>query len=67
MQNESSSLRSGVALAVLGCLVLCACTVSIDDQQVPADLVLRHGKIVTVDGRNTEARALAARNGRIGP
>jgi len=32
---------------------------------VPADLVLRGGKIVTVDDANPEVRALAARGGRI--
>jgi len=31
----------------------------------PADLVLRHGRIVAVDARGTEAEALAARGGRI--
>ena len=33
--------------------------------QAPADLVLRNGKIVTVDEKIGEVRALAARDGRI--
>lgn len=33
--------------------------------EAPADLVLRHGKVVTVDDRNPVAQALAARGGRI--
>lgn len=33
--------------------------------QAPADLILRNGKIVTLDPAHPEVRALAARNGRI--
>jgi predicted amidohydrolase YtcJ len=35
------------------------------DQEGPADLVLRNGKIVTVDDRNPVVEALAARGGKI--
>src|SRR5436190_18013065 len=35
------------------------------EMREPADLVLRNGRIVTLDDRVPEARALAARGGRI--
>ena len=51
-------------ICVLWTLALAACTGGGDGTE-PADLVLRNGKIVTVDASMPEAQALAARGDRI--
>ena len=51
-------------ICVLWTLALAACTGG-GDRTEPADLVLRNGKIVTVDASMPEAQALAARGDRI--
>jgi hypothetical protein len=48
-------------LMALTCIGLLAVTPGFAQSQQPADLVLRNGKIVTVDDRKPEAEALAAR------
>ncbi len=47
--------------AMISLMFLTAC----GEKPLPADLVLRHGKIVTVDAAKPEAQALAVRGGRI--
>ncbi|HEX5685161.1 MAG TPA: amidohydrolase [Ideonella sp.] len=56
--------KAGVALlAALGLVVLAVGCGGSDVQ--PADVVLRGGKVVTMDGRGTVAQAVAVREGRI--
>ncbi len=45
--------------------MMCAATTGCTPSPVPADLVLLHGKIVTLDDARARARALASRGGRI--
>jgi predicted amidohydrolase YtcJ len=55
---------SSTILAVVWATVLLSGSCLLADQ-APADLVLKGGKIVTLDDRNPEVEALAARGGRI--
>jgi predicted amidohydrolase YtcJ len=61
------SRRPGVSIVIFSAAALfaaCGPTAS-RDQVPPADLVLRGGRIVTLDDRQPEVEALAARDGRI--
>jgi predicted amidohydrolase YtcJ len=53
----------GIAAALIVLVLLGAQVASQAPQAQPADLILRGGKIVTLDGTTPEAQALAARNG----
>jgi predicted amidohydrolase YtcJ len=53
----------GIAAALMAIVLLGAQVATQAPQLQPADLVLRGGKIVTLDGTTPEAQALAARNG----
>ena len=58
--TRSSSLTAAVGLAAI------VCAASLLDAQQPApDLVLRNGKVITVDDRFTIAQAVAVRAGRV--
>jgi predicted amidohydrolase YtcJ len=57
--------RFFVLAAVLSIAVLGAARLASQQAPAPADLVLRGGRIVTLDDRRPEAQALAARNGAI--
>ena len=54
-----------IALSLAAVVALGATLVSQSNQVAPADLVLRGGRIVTLDAQIPEATALAARNGSI--
>ena len=53
----------GITAALIVLVLLGAQVASQAPQVQPADLILRGGKIVTLDGTTPEAQALAARNG----
>jgi predicted amidohydrolase YtcJ len=53
----------GITAALIALVLLGAQVASQAPQAQPADLILRGGKIVTLDGTTPEAEALAARNG----
>ena len=57
-------LRLWTAL-VLGCANLAIASLAVASSPLPADLVLLHGKVITVDPTDTLAQALAVRDGRI--
>ncbi len=68
VRSRGVSLNAGVMLAVLAVLVALVATgggCAGSNGEEPADLVLLHGKIVTVDADLPEAQALAARGDRI--
>jgi len=54
-----------IAASLLALVTFGATVISQSTQVVPADLVLRGGKIVTLDAQTPEGTALAARNGAI--
>ena len=57
--------RASLLVITVVALTVAACQPSPPDRQPPADLVLRGGRIVTLDDSRPEAEALAARGGRI--
>jgi predicted amidohydrolase YtcJ len=56
---------TAMAAALMAAIGAAATVVGQDQTTAPADLVLRGGRIVTLDARMPEAQALAARNGAI--
>jgi len=58
-------MSARIRLPALAALLLATTPPPSGAAEPPADLVLRHGRIVTVDARGTVSGALAARGGRI--
>lgn len=59
------SKRGGALSIVLGLIALAAGTTADSAQQGVADLVLKNGKVITVDGKDTIANAVAVLRNRI--
>jgi predicted amidohydrolase YtcJ len=59
------SLRAGALPIVLGLITLVAGTTAYPAQHGVADLVLKNGKVITVDGKDTISNAVAVQGNRI--
>ena len=62
MNRKWATKSACLALLLAGTLIAAGCPT---EPEEPADLVLYHGKIVTVDAAGTEAQAVAIKDGRI--
>ena len=65
IRTRSAGSVLAAAIVTGGTFAACQSSAQRNQQTLPADLVLRGGRIVTLDDKAPEAQALAARDGRI--